>query len=92
MDSFLEVTDAVFRLSERFIDKDMITSKSGIERFASPMKRMTTNCLTMIKMRKEIFIKDGPVLNKITSTSNALTNHVRRASYMAGHVWSCDFI
>lgn len=63
-DSFLEATDAVFRLSERFIDKDVITSKSGIGRFASLMKRMTTNCLTMIKMTKEIFIKDGPVLIK----------------------------
>ena len=56
------------------------------------MKRMTTNCLTMIKITKEIFIKDGPVLNKIISTSNALTNHVSRASYMAEHLWFCDFI
>ena len=89
---FPEVTDTVFRLSERFIDKPVITSKSDIERLASPMRRMTTNCLKMIKTRKEMFIKDEPELNKITSTSNALMIHVSRASYMAGHVWSRDFI
>ena len=60
---------------------------SLLERFTIPMYDRTSNHSDVNAVRQTLFTR-GLQIAKIPPTKNALVQHVRRAVYQAGHVWS----
>jgi len=58
-----------------------------LERFVVLMYRRTSDNFTVNQERKELFTSKNRSIEHIPPTSAALTQHVLRAAYQAGHCW-----
>lgn len=57
------------------------------ERFVILMYRKTSSNFTVNHERKELFTSKNHLIENIPPTSAALTKHVLRSAYQAGHCW-----
>lgn len=61
---------------------------SVIERFVVKLYDRTTNSQNVNLTRKQLFAQKGRTLESIPPTRDALLQHVKRAAYQSGYVWS----
>ena len=60
---------------------------ANLERFVVLLYDKTSTSTSADEARKDLFTRKGRSIDLIPPTSAALYQHVRRASYQAGHVW-----
>lgn len=58
-----------------------------IERFVILLYDKTSTVMSVNVARKQLFSKKGRPVNHIPPTQDSLIQHLKRASYQAGHVW-----
>ena len=81
-----EVTKYFIKLSNQPSLDDVKEALPTLERFTVLLYNTKSNLLTTNECRRDLFCK-GRMIDNIPPTSAALTNHVHRAAYIAGHVW-----
>ena len=84
--------DAVFaKLSDRPSLTDIEEAMPVLERFVVLLYHRTSNCTEVNSCRRELFCK-GRAIDNIPPTQGALLQHVKRAAYIGGYVWSSSLL
>ena len=78
--AFIEITDAPSQLSDDCTNK--------IERFVTLLYDRGSELRSVDEARQQLFCKKSRSLDRIPPSSSALRQHLLRAAYQGGHVWS----
>ena len=91
MGSLEIITVTLFTLSS--FPTTVIDSEERIlEQFTVLMYDKTLNCSPVNAARKIIFCQKGRAIDRLPPNQGALMQHIRRAAYQAGHVWSTSLV
>ena len=84
---FPEINDVFAKLSEEPSAEVFRQTLPIVERFVILLYHRSSNCDSVNKCRRELFCK-GRALDNLPPTHGALIQHVKRAAFFAGYVWS----
>ena len=65
---------------------------SILERYVTIMYDRTSTCMKVNDARKDPFTRKGRDVEAIHPTSDALRQHAKRSSYLAGHCWGNSLV
>lgn len=89
-DTYRQITQNFAKLSCQPSLEDVQDVFSYLERFTVLLCDRTSNSLSANECRRNLFTKEGWLLN-IPTTTAALSKHIMRTSYITGYVWSQNF-
>ena len=82
------ITSIFTQLADRPTVDTVQSNIKYLERFVCLMYCNTTTAVEVNKCRRELFVKKGRQMEGLPLTRAALIQHVYRAIYQAGYVWS----